>query len=74
MSGMVQATFSRLDLEFALHVLFPALPGPLGQGGDLAPSSLSASYLFRPALPSNPADVWGWELQELPPRPGSEQS
>ena len=71
MSGMVQATFSRLDLEFALQVLFPALPGPLGQGGDLAPSSLSAAYLFRPALPSNPADVWGWEL---PPRPGSEQS
>lgn len=68
MSGPIQAALSWCDLELVFSLpLFPALTRPLGRGGDSCSFlPFSTAYLFRAALPSNPATFWAWELV-LPP-------
>lgn len=67
-SGPIQAALSWRDLELVFSLpLFPALTRPLGRGGDSCSFlPFSTAYLFRAALPSNPATFWAWELV-LPP-------
>lgn len=60
MSGTVQGAFMQCELEGVLSVSIFLLSANLGLGwGPHSFLQLPAPYLFRPALPSNPANSWG---------------